>query len=1238
MLPVPTFVVMVKRKPFTDECDLFAMGRGCSVEDVLLEAAYRSKLPVARFAEAMAIIDGEVIPKERWVSVRPHPGQTLIVSIIPGLPALPLVFAVAAAAAPTALGLAAGSFAAIAVSAGISIVGALIMMAISPVPRQSNSAPDKKENAVNSIQGVGNEARPYGPIPRLFGHLVNYFPPLATNYYTELSRNNHQYLRVVFCFGYGPVRISDIKIGTTPIENFEGVTMEFNAGYDTDEPLSLFPAQVREQSLSIELRQTNGWSQRRTEIDTDEASLDVIFPSGLQRIGAQKAKFNLEVEFEVQYKLSSASSWTAASLESDGKSLTMSGPGRFAIRGNTKVALRRTVRVELPARGRYDIQIRRLTTDDQSTSEGKNQTITVEQSYWTVLRSHRNEHPINKTGLALLALRMRSSDQLNGLVDRLNATVDPLIPVWNGSTWTNRVTQNPAWAYCEVLRGAANDRAVADDRINLVKMLELATYCTDEDITFDGALEDQASVYDRLQDIAGTANSSVSRSSGPFSVVIDNERDTTIQHFTEVNSWDFSSTKILSRRPHAVKVRFPNIRTLRMWDEIYVYDSGYDASNATLFETIELPYTSYANQAYRRARRALYMARLRPEIYSITVDAEHIVATPGDLVRVVHSVMLAGIGAARVASLDTSGADTLGVTLDAPFPMAGGTSYALRFRLANGDSLLVPVDTVAGSSADFTFTTAVTTVDGPAAGDLALFGESGAESIEMIVRSVEPTSDLVARITLVDYSPEIFTSAHGPIPEFDPQITIPPIVNRGIPPAPSVTSIASDETVLIRASDGTLTSRILIGITVDLTTAEVPVDDFQVRYRPADTDQDFDYLGSVPGSAGSASVMPVDDGVTYDIEIRSRFAGQPSAWTIISHTVIGKTTPPPDVEMLYRQGDFITWPYADAPLDHAGFLVRANFGTADSWGTGQILHQGFLTTASLDISSWHSTMTFMVKAVDTSGIEAETAATLTINLGDLLVANNVDTQSEAPGFTGTITGGTVGGGVLQADLLASPAFWPADGDPFWPADGDPFWPTSTYDELTYTVRWSPASDVLNDGILRIDTTVTGTYVIEYREATSAPFWPADGDPFWPADGDPFWAAETIGEYTPWTGKLGPFDTTARAYDFRVTVRGGSVQGEITQFDLIVDVPDIVEHFDDFVSAATTGTRLTLTKTYRAIDNISITRQDDGVSTAIEVAWIDKQANPGAAGGPLIRGFDLAHAVVQANSDITVQGH
>lgn len=1202
-----------------------------TVEDLVVEAAERGKVPLAAMGNAVVVVRDRIVPKDRWRHTRPK--STVAIKALPAAAALPLIVSVAGWAGSSFVGtLGLSALATGVLQAGLGLVTSLIVGALSPTPKQRNAGRQELAEARYSITGVRNEARPYQPIQKIYGRRVRHYPVLAAQPYSETVWGDQQYVRMLFDVGYGPLAISDIKIGETPISQFEDCEHQIRYGYPSDTAITLFPSQVREEALNIQLRQVDGFVMRTTPVDTDEVTLDVQFPGGLQRITDRNVKFGIGVQFEIQVRLASGGTWQSTTLSAPASGLLITGSS-FEIQANSKSAVRRTVRVVFPSRDQWQVQICRLTIDDQSDNTGENQSVTTEDSYLTAFRSFTNNPPTSRAGIARIAVRCRATNQLNGTIDQLNCTVTSVLPVWNGSAWVEQETRSPAWAFCDVLRGSANARPLAASRIDLDRMLEWDAQTTADGVTFDALLDQRSSVAEVLDDIAATGNAVRITRNGLYSVAIDNTKTTVVQHFTPRNSRNFQSTKIFSTRPHGIEVLFPNAAAYHQQDKIRVYDDGYSASNATLFETLELPYTTSATQAWKRGRRAMFAARLRPEIYSLETDIEHIVCEPGDLVRVTHDVPLWGVSAARVRSLATSGSNTTGVVLDAAVTMTGGVSYACRFRLATGDTLLAPVNTAAGDQTSLTLTTPVSTASGPAVGDLVLFGVSGSESVELVVRSVEPLPDMGARITFQDYAPEIQAADQGEVPEFDPQITLPAVVNRATPPRVQILSVDSDEDALIRSSSGTLVSRILISAALDQSTGTVPAEIIQARYRQAGTTEDWRWLPTVPASGGELSIMPVQDGTAYAIQLRavSQF-GATSDWTEIAHTVVGKTTPPPDVERFYRQGASLTWPYPSPPVDLAGFVLRANYGTSTDWGAARALHPGVVSAPPFDISALHGTQTILIKAVDTSGIESATAASVTIDLGDLVVANIVVTQSEAPSFGGTLAGGTDTGTQIEASIESSPPFWGPDAALFWGADGDLFWEANYYSAMSYIATYTPTTDILGDGVLKLDLTVTGDYTIDYRISTSATFWGADGDPFWGADGALFWDADTIGEWLTFPGALGPFETTADSYQFRLTTAAGATQGICSQFDIVIDVPDLIEVFDDVVVSAT-STRLPITKTYRAIKAVNVTVQTDG-NGGVTARIIDKSNTL----GPDIEVLNASGTAVIGLIDATIQGY
>ena len=99
------------------------------------------------------------------------------------------------------------------------------------------------------IRGSQNRADPYGAIPLVLGrHLV--VPLLGAEHYTERDGDD-QYLRSLFVVGYGPLEIREIKIGDTPIGDFDDVDVEVREGYSNDKPIRLYPGTVFQEDLAI---------------------------------------------------------------------------------------------------------------------------------------------------------------------------------------------------------------------------------------------------------------------------------------------------------------------------------------------------------------------------------------------------------------------------------------------------------------------------------------------------------------------------------------------------------------------------------------------------------------------------------------------------------------------------------------------------------------------------------------------------------------------------------------------------------------------------------------------------------------------------------------------------------------------------------------------------------------------------------------------------------------------------
>jgi hypothetical protein len=654
-------------------------------------------LQIPPWAHARVFLDDWLVDPEWYPRVRPRPGTTVTVRVVPtfggddrgGKNILGIVLMIAVIVVsiwvPGALGLT--GFWASALQAGISIVGSLLISALIPpqAPKLGDLGGSIASNRVSptlSITGTSNKLNPYGPIPRPLGkHRI--FPPYGAMPFTEIVGDN-QYLRLLFCLGYGPLTITDLKIGDSPLGQFQGVQVETRQGYVTDPPLTLYTRDIEEDGLSIHMSQGVPLT-RRTRPDTDQISVDFTMPNGLAVIiQSNGIVFWHQVTIRIRYRLVGTTPWITR------------GTFTFPKKSLSPVRFNRTWGV---AKGQYDVEVTRL--DEEKQGQSIFGLTYFDKTFWSALRSIHAQHPINKKGLALVAMRIKATDQLNSVIDRFNCVVQSILPSWDGAAWTAAPTSNPAAMYREVLQGSANARPVADARLDLPGLQAWSTACDAAGRQFNAVVDFGTTVFELLRDVAATGRASFHMQDGKFSVIRDVKQSTPIQHFTQRNSWGFRGTKVWPPEVHALKARFINRVTGWQQDERIVYDDGFTAKNASKFEALELFGVTDRDQAWKDARYHLAVARLRPELYELNVDVENLVCSRGDLVRVVHDVPLFGIAAARIKSITLNAAGNItALALDENVSMAAGKRYAVRIRQADGTSFVQEVTGLAISADD----------------------------------------------------------------------------------------------------------------------------------------------------------------------------------------------------------------------------------------------------------------------------------------------------------------------------------------------------------------------------------------------------------------------------------------------------------------------------------------------------------------------------------------------------------
>lgn len=638
-------------------------------------------------------------------------------------------------------------------------------------------------------------------------------------------------------------------------------------------------------------------------------------------------------------------------------------------------------------RSRYQVRIRRTNSNLSDLSTVADKPILYHKAYlYLVTAIDGNNSPIitpKNIPLCITALSIKATDQLNGSIEGINALVKSICLDYNSTTWVARPTSNPASLFRYMLQHPANAQRILESevtsKIDIANLETWHTYCNTNGFTYNAVIVEQRSLLEILKDICAAGRASPMLIGGKWHVVIDKPRSSIIQHFTPHNSWGFEGSKVLSIFPHALRVTFINANKNYQSEELMVYNDGYTSENASIFEALQLPGVTSAESVYKQARFHLAQAKLRPEVYSLSTDMEHLVCTRGDLVRVTHDVPMWGTGTGRIKTFIS----TTQLELDEEVQLLVNTNYQIRIRTATGSSVLRAIEPVTSSGIYTTIilTASVSSIEGEAS-NLFMIGVTSSESVELIVTSIEPSNNLTAKITLVDYSPDIYTSDSLAIPQFNSRITSLPQYLRGsILVAPTIISsnIRSDESVM-SISGSSYVYKISIpfqnppNLNSSISTVEARID------MAEDTSISWRYSATTTTSASSIIFSDVEEGRQYAIQLRYISSeGNIGPWSPeVLHTIVGKSTPPAQVSNMVVAIEAnqakISW-NKNTELDVVGYEVRA----ADSnWGTTGAIFNGNTNSCLAPISVAGVPNTWYVRALDAAKLYSTVSSSVTI--------------------------------------------------------------------------------------------------------------------------------------------------------------------------------------------------------------------------------------------------------------------
>lgn len=1136
--------VVAYRSPFEQEKAETFFGPGLTIREIVDRVGCGARHPFK------VTIYGVEVPAEYWHIVKPKPGTVVVMIALAKAP-IGAIFA--------AIGAAVTSFQAFV--SGLGFLGKILMAGLSigfNLLINSLFAPPKPEQPKQPKEGYNfagsrNQATPFDPIPVNLGY-NRVTPVLLAQTYTE-DVGDDQYINLKMTGGYGPCQWSDIRIGDTPIGEFDDCDYETREGWSSDTETTIYNRYVTEETLGITLEgpddatpTTYKPQTRYTQSNVNKIGVNFYYPSGLIRYDSEGKKRSITSTLKIRYRpYPGGGAWT-------------NRPDLVTTR-KTQDPIRVGDVWTVTAGPQYEVEIYRENPEPPANATAQRYQTVI----WGSLKGFRRGQPVTcPIPLTEIAVRIRATGQLSGTVDTLNAVLKSYVAKkWYSGSWHNdELSNRPHDLFRHVLQGAANARPRTDSQINLTAIQNWGNYCNTQGFTYNRPIQDQSSVFDTCQRIAAAGRATMIFTDNKWSVVYDDANPAPVAMFTPRNSWGFEGKHSYIDMPHGFRVQFPNELKRYVQDERVVYDDGYSAANATKIEGLDLPGITHPDLIYRHARFHLAQLRLRPATYQFYTDFEALRLTRGDRIYVQQDIMLVGAGSGRV-----TGVSGQYVTFDEE-QILGGSPYIMRFRKTS-DGTFFTRQVVDGQTGRRTMLLlndiggTVTTM--PSIGDIWTIGPSGSDSGVYRVSGIEPQDDLSFLVTCVDDAPEIDNADTGTIPPFDSNVVEPVDIYTLAP-----TGLSTQTTPYQQGN-------VWLGEVVFAWVA--PAYGNVVRYNTQYYDDGKWYNGPSVAAPTAQVTFRNLAGDTYRFRVRAVFdTGDISGWAATSDTNLNYLSTPPITVPNFQvntvgTNNILSWNSVPGCTYEVRYISS---GTVD-WNNGIVLATGITAT---NYTTAGVVGTYLIKAVNQFGVKSNTAAQVFTNISQIMGMNAVTTTSQHPTFSGTKTNTTVVSNVLKLSAITG-GVQPEGYYEFAAAVDLSAIYTS---RLTFDIA-AVGEDVAN--VMSTWTTLAGVPALDQSAQSD---WGVELQMKTSTDGTNYTADWVV---------VQPGDVTARAFKFRLRLWGyqadpdialATVTPAVSTLTVKIDMPDRV-FGESNLSSTTSGLVVTFANPFKGLAGVGIAIQN-----------------------------------------------
>lgn len=347
----------IRLNPLSDKEIEIKHNKDDKISDIVDRLKTDKNLPDEVNSFLKVMVNGYEIDQKMWPYTRAKYGTEILICVTPKGgdfgQTLAIVATVAVAVfAPQIAGAALGSGVFTAsgglttlgafASAAVTIGGTLLVQALIPPPvpgsgQIAGSVQNFQDSQMYSLTGQSNAIRKYGNVPRVYGQ-HRMFPLVVANPYTETEPDESgdlvQFLYAIYDVGFGPNIIKEMRIGDTPIENFEDITYRFvdpnrpstdEGPWDTelyssftiykgdveqdDIGITLDGDRINSASLDTEEYQVIRSASPEVNNDDQEITLNFAFPNGLNSLAPNGTRGEATVESTLSFAVEGTEDW-----------------------------------------------------------------------------------------------------------------------------------------------------------------------------------------------------------------------------------------------------------------------------------------------------------------------------------------------------------------------------------------------------------------------------------------------------------------------------------------------------------------------------------------------------------------------------------------------------------------------------------------------------------------------------------------------------------------------------------------------------------------------------------------------------------------------------------------------------------------------------------------------------------------------------------------------------------------